>query len=50
MKVVVGVKGDTKEVYNMKGSDTFKKIPKNFWIVGIAIVEGYMLYRNIHRN
>ena len=42
----MGVKGGV----NMKGSDTFKKIPKNFWIVGIAIVGGYMLYRNIHRN
>jgi hypothetical protein len=39
----MGVKGGV----NMKGSDTFKKIPKNFWIVGIAIVGGYMLYRNI---
>jgi len=37
--------GDT-----MKGTDSLKKIPKNFWIVGLAIVGGYMLYRNIHRN
>ena len=34
----------------MKGSDTLKKIPKNFWIVGLALVFGYMLYRNVHRN
>jgi len=23
---------------------------KNFWIIAIAVVGGYMLYRNIHRN
>jgi len=37
--------GDT-----MKGSDTIKKVPKNVWIVLIALGVGYMLYRNIHRN
>ena len=27
-----------------------KSVPKNTWIVLIAIVGGYLLYRNIHRN
>ena len=31
-------------------NDGGKKIPKNFWIVGLALVFGYMLYRNVHRN
>jgi len=34
----------------IKGTDSLKKIPKNFWLIGLAIVGGYMLYRNIHRN
>ena len=27
-----------------------KAIPKNAWIILIAIAGGYLLYRNIHRN
>jgi len=27
-----------------------KKLPKNFWLIAIAVVGGYLLYRNIHRN
>ena len=34
----------------MKGSDSLKKVPKNFWLILIAIAGGYLLYRNIHRN
>jgi hypothetical protein len=34
----------------MKGQDTLKKVPKNFWFILIALGVGYMLYRNIHRN
>jgi len=33
---------------NMK--NPIKSVPKNVWIIGIAIVGGYLLYRNIHRN
>ena len=34
----------------MKGADSLKKIPKNAWLIMIALGVGYLLYRNIHRN
>jgi len=35
----------------MKGiSNPLKGVPKNAWIVMIALGVGYLLYRNIHRN
>ncbi len=42
--------GEIKGGGNMKGGDTIKKIPKNAWIIMIALGVGYLLYRNIHRN
>jgi len=31
-------------------SNPLKTIPKNVWIIGMALGVGYLLYRNIHRN
>ena len=31
----------------MKGSDSLKKIPKNFWLVGFAIVGGFICFTEI---
>ena len=27
-----------------------KSVPKNTWLIALALGVGYLLYRNIHRN
>jgi len=34
----------------MKGSATLKKVPKNVWVVLVALGIGYLLYHRMHRN
>ena len=34
----------------MKLSNPIKSVPKNAWLVLIALGVGYLLYRNIHRS